>query len=116
MGQWGGGFQAEVKVTAGRSAIKRWTVTRTFADGRSVTDAWNATVSGSGASVTARDMSYNGSLGAGAGTTFGLLGSRNGGNSVPSLSCTASRPDEQCGPGAACARPAAVWWGMGPTT
>ncbi|WP_311922945.1 cellulose binding domain-containing protein [Microbispora sp. H10836] len=90
VGQWGGGFQAEVKVTAGGSAIRGWTVTWTFASGQTVTNAWNATVNSSGASVTARNMSYNGSLGAGAGTTFGFLGSWNGGNSVPTLSCTAS--------------------------
>ncbi|WP_179155409.1 cellulose binding domain-containing protein, partial [Microbispora sp. GKU 823] len=90
VGQWGGGFQGEVAVTAGGSAIKGWTVTWTYADGQTVTNAWNATVTGSGAGVTARNMSYNGSLGAGASTTFGFLGSWNGTNSVPTLSCTAS--------------------------
>ncbi|MGI5154375.1 cellulase family glycosylhydrolase [Microbispora sp. CA-102843] len=90
VGQWPGGFQGEVKVTAGSSAIKGWTVTWTFANGQTVTNAWNATVTSSGSSVTARNESYNGSLGAGAATTFGFLGSWNGGNSVPTLSCTAS--------------------------
>ncbi|MFF4618951.1 cellulase family glycosylhydrolase [Nonomuraea jabiensis] len=88
-GQWGGGFQAEVRVTAGSSAISGWTVTWAFADGQTVTNAWNATVTSSGSNVTARNMSYNGSLGAGAGTTFGFLGSWNGSNSVPTLSCAA---------------------------
>ncbi|MER6009031.1 cellulase family glycosylhydrolase [Nonomuraea angiospora] len=89
VGQWAGGFQAEVRVTAGSSAIKGWTVTWTYANGQVVTNAWNATVSGSGSSVTARNMSYNGNLAAGAGTTFGFLGSWNGSNSVPTPSCTA---------------------------
>ncbi len=88
--QWGGGFQGEVKVTAGSSAISGWTVTWTFGDGQQVTQAWNAQVSSSGSTVTARNMSYNGSLGAGAATTFGFLGSWNGTNSVPTLTCTAS--------------------------
>jgi mannan endo-1,4-beta-mannosidase len=35
-------------------------------------------------------VSYNGSLAAGASTTFGFLGSWNGTNSVPALTCTAS--------------------------
>jgi mannan endo-1,4-beta-mannosidase len=35
-------------------------------------------------------VSYNGGLGAGASTTFGFLGSWNGTNNVPALSCTAS--------------------------
>ncbi|MGW0202572.1 cellulase family glycosylhydrolase [Nonomuraea sp. NPDC003201] len=88
-GQWGGGFQAEVRVTAGSSAISGWTVTWSFANGQTVTNAWNATVSSSGSNVTARNMSYNGSLGAGASTTFGFLGSWNGSNSVPTPSCAA---------------------------
>jgi hypothetical protein len=37
-----------------------------------------------------RNVSYNGGLGAGASTTFGFLGSWNGTNNVPALSCTAS--------------------------
>jgi len=40
--------------------------------------------------VTARNVSYNGSIGAGASTQFGFLGTWNGTNSVPSLTCTAS--------------------------
>jgi mannan endo-1,4-beta-mannosidase len=90
LNQWTGGFQGEVKVTAGSSAISAWTATWTFANGQTITQAWSATVTSSGSSVTARNMSYNGSLGAGASTTFGFLGSWNGTNSVPTVSCTAS--------------------------
>ena len=89
-GQWQGGFQSEVRVTAGASAISGWTVTWTFASGQAVSQAWNATVTASGSSVTARNVSYNGSLAAGAATTFGFLGSWNGTNSVPALSCAAT--------------------------
>ncbi|GLH99651.1 hypothetical protein Pa4123_49270 [Phytohabitans aurantiacus] len=89
-GQWQGGFQAEVRVTAGSSAIGGWTVTWTFANGQQVTQSWSATVTSSGSTVTARNVTYNGSLGAGGSTTFGFLASWNGTNSVPSLSCTAS--------------------------
>ncbi|WP_328710790.1 cellulase family glycosylhydrolase [Microbispora hainanensis] len=88
--QWGGGFQGEVTVRAGSSAISGWTVTWTYADGQAITQVWNATVSSSGSSVTARNVSYNGALGAGASTSFGFLGSWNGTNSVPAVSCTAS--------------------------
>ncbi|GAA2472659.1 cellulase family glycosylhydrolase [Winogradskya humida] len=86
-GQWQGGFQGEVKVTAGSTAIKTWTVTMTYANGQSVSQAWNATVSSSGSAVTARNVSYNGALAAGASTTFGFLGSWSGTNSVPALTC-----------------------------
>jgi mannan endo-1,4-beta-mannosidase len=89
-GQWQGGFQGDVRVTAGGSAISGWTVTWTFANGQTVTQIWSATSTSNGATVTARNMSYNGSLAAGASTTFGFLGSSNGTNSVPTVSCAAN--------------------------
>ncbi|GLH96479.1 cellulose binding domain-containing protein [Phytohabitans aurantiacus] len=87
--QWQGGFQGEVRVTAGSSAIGGWTVTWTFGNGQRVTQAWNATVSSSGSTVTARNVGYNGSLAAGASATFGFIGSWTGTNTAPSVSCIA---------------------------
>ena len=89
VGQWGGGFQGDVKVTAG-GAINGWTVTWTFGNGQSIQSAWNATVTSSGSSVTARNVSYNGKLSAGQSTNFGFTGSFSGSNGAPSVSCTAS--------------------------
>ncbi|MEO3743953.1 cellulase family glycosylhydrolase [Plantactinospora sp. B5E13] len=89
-GQWQGGFQADVRVTAGSAAISGWTVSWTFANGQRVNQSWNATVTSSGSSVSARNVSYNGSLGAGASTAFGFIGSWTGSNSAPTVSCTAS--------------------------
>ncbi|MEU7589953.1 CotH kinase family protein [Micromonospora sp. NPDC049230] len=89
--QWTGGFQGEVRVTAGTSAISGWTVTWTFANGQTVTQAWNATVTSQGSAVTARNVSYNGALGAGASTTFGFLGSSAGTPGTPALTCGAAR-------------------------
>ncbi|HEX8868371.1 MAG TPA: cellulase family glycosylhydrolase [Lentzea sp.] len=88
-GQWPGGFQGDVKVTAGGTAVSGWTVTWTFVGGQSVTQAWNATVSGSGSSVTAVNVAHNGTLAAGASATFGFLGSWSGTNPVPAVTCTA---------------------------
>jgi mannan endo-1,4-beta-mannosidase len=88
-GQWPGGFQGEVKVTAGSAAIKNWAVTWTYANGQTVTNAWGATVTSSGTTVTARNASWNGALGTGASATFGFLGAWTGTNSVPTLTCTA---------------------------
>jgi mannan endo-1,4-beta-mannosidase len=90
VGQWPGGFQGEVRVTAGSSAISGWTVTWTFANGQTVSQAWNASMTSSGSTVTARNVGYNGSLGAGASATFGFLGSWNGTNGRPSPTCAAS--------------------------
>jgi lysophospholipase L1-like esterase len=90
VGQWTGGFQASVTVTAGGSPTASWTVTWQYANGQTLTQSWNATVSTSGSSITARNVSYNGTLGAGGSTQFGFLGTSNGTNPVPALTCTAS--------------------------
>jgi mannan endo-1,4-beta-mannosidase len=90
VGQWPGGFQGDVRVTAGSAAITSWTVTWTFGNGQTIMQFWNATVTSSGATVTARNVSYNGGLGAGASTNFGFLGSWNGTNAAPAVSCTAT--------------------------
>jgi mannan endo-1,4-beta-mannosidase len=79
-----------VRVTAGAAAIRGWTVSWTFANGQQVSQVWNATVTSSGAAVTARNVSYNGGLGAGASTNFGFIGAWNGTNSVPTPTCTAT--------------------------
>ncbi|MGW5670912.1 cellulase family glycosylhydrolase [Micromonospora sp. NPDC003776] len=87
---WQGGFQGEVKVTAGAAAINGWSTRWTFANGQTITQSWNATISSSGSTYTARNVDYNGRLGAGASTTFGFIASWNGSNAVPAVSCTAS--------------------------
>jgi mannan endo-1,4-beta-mannosidase len=89
-GQWQDGFQGDVRVTAGGSAIRGWTVSWTFANGQRVSQAWNATVTSNGATATARNMDYNGSLAAGASATFGFLASRNGTNTVPTVACASN--------------------------
>lgn len=88
--QWTGGFQGEVKVTAGSSAIRGWTVTWPLASGQTISQAWNATVTSQGSTVTARNVDYNGTLAAGASTTFGFLGSSAGTPDRPTVTCTAS--------------------------
>ena len=88
--QWTGGFQGDIRVTAGTAPISGWTVTWTFANGQTVSQAWNATVTASGSAVTARNLSWNGALAAGANASFGFIGSWNGSNSAPTLTCTAT--------------------------
>jgi hypothetical protein len=85
--QWSGGFQGEVKVTAGTVPINGWIVTLTFANGQRISQMWNAVQSTNGATVTAHSETYNGPLSAGASTTFGFLGSWTGTNSPPALTC-----------------------------
>ena len=86
--QWQGGFQVTVTITNGAAARSAWTVGWTFPNGQTVTQLWNGTVTQSGSAVTVQNASYNGSLGAGASTTFGFTGNWNGTNAVPaSVTC-----------------------------
>ncbi|EEP74239.1 secreted beta-mannosidase [Micromonospora sp. ATCC 39149] len=89
VGQWQGGFQGEVRVTAGSAAINGWTAKWTYPGGQ-ISQVWNATVTSSGSSVTATNVSYNGRLGTGASTSFGFIGSSTGTPTVPAVTCTAS--------------------------
>ncbi|GIM89245.1 cellulose binding domain-containing protein [Paractinoplanes toevensis] len=86
--QWSGGFQANVTVKAGSTAITGWTATWTFTGGETIGQMWSATYTTSGTAVTAKNVSWNGALGAGASTTFGYTGS--GTPSAVSVACTAS--------------------------
>ncbi|MUL41190.1 cellulase family glycosylhydrolase [Streptomonospora sp. PA3] len=87
--EWGSGFVAQVTVTA-QEGVDGWEVTWTYADGQSVSSAWNAEVSSSGSQVTATNVAYNGTLSAGQSTSFGLQGTYSGTNPVPELTCSAS--------------------------
>ena len=81
--QWSGGFTAAVTITNLGDAVTSWVLTWTFPAGQTVTQAWSATVTQSGAAVTARNASYNGSLGTGATTELGFNGSYGGSNPAP---------------------------------
>jgi cellulase/cellobiase CelA1 len=83
---WSGGYQVEVTVTAGSSAINGWTVRWTLGSGQTISQLWNGTLSTSDSTVTVRNASYNGSLAAGASTTFGFVGT--GTPSTPALTVT----------------------------
>ena len=87
-GQWQGGFQGEVTVTAGAAAVTGWRVGWTFADGQTITQLWGGRQTATGSSTAVVNETWNGALGAGASTTFGFLGTWTGANSVPSATCT----------------------------
>jgi endoglucanase len=84
---WQGGFQAQVTVTAGDSAISGWTVAWTLPGGQSITQSWNATLTTSGSAVTARNTTWNGSLAAHASAQFGFIANGSS-SSVPTLTCS----------------------------
>ncbi|MEU4745567.1 cellulose binding domain-containing protein, partial [Actinosynnema sp. NPDC023658] len=72
---WSGGYQGEVTVTAGGSGTNGWTVGWTLGSGEAITQVWNGTLTTGGSTASVRNASYNGSLAAGASTTFGFIGS-----------------------------------------
>ncbi|WP_238008502.1 cellulose binding domain-containing protein [Dactylosporangium sp. AC04546] len=83
---WSGGFQAEVTVQAGSSAIGGWTVRWMLAGGQTVSQVWNGRLVTSGTAATVTNESYNGALAAAASTTFGFLAT--GTASTPALTCS----------------------------
>ncbi|GLY22271.1 cellulase family glycosylhydrolase [Micromonospora sp. NBRC 101691] len=82
-GQWQGGFSANVTVKNLGDAVNGWRLTWAFPSGQQVTQAWNATVTASGANVTATDVGYNAALPTNGSTSFGFNGSWSGTNTAP---------------------------------
>jgi len=81
---WGTGFTAEVTVTnTGTTPVNGWTLRWTWPGNQRVTNAWNATVTQDGTSVSARNVGWNATIPAGRGTTFGLQGTYSGTNAPP---------------------------------
>ncbi|MFC0527335.1 carbohydrate-binding protein, partial [Phytohabitans kaempferiae] len=85
---WGGGFQGEVTVTAGASAISGWTVRWGLGGGQSISQLWNGTLTTSGSTVSVTNASHNGALPASGSTTFGFIGGGTASN--PSPTCTSA--------------------------
>lgn len=66
-------FGAAISIgNTGTTAINGWTLTWTFANGQTISSFWNGTETQSGANVTVRSLSYNGTIAAG--TTYAGLG------------------------------------------
>ncbi|MEJ3745858.1 cellulose binding domain-containing protein [Actinomycetes bacterium KLBMP 9797] len=83
---WSGGYQGEVTVQAGPSAINGWTVRWTLGNGQTIGQLWEGTLTTSGSAVTVRNAAWNGSLAANASATFGFIG--NGSPTATPMTCT----------------------------
>ncbi|MFD5324954.1 glycoside hydrolase family 9 protein [Streptomyces sp. NPDC127092] len=82
---WGNGFTATVTVkNTGAAPISGWTLGWAFAGDQRIGSAWNATVSQSGTTVSARDAGWNGTLAPGAQASFGFQATYSGTNASPS--------------------------------
>lgn len=71
---WPNGFQLEVTVTnTGTSPLSGWSTALAFAGSQRINNAWNALLKQSGREVVADNQSYNGTLAAGASTSWGAI-------------------------------------------
>jgi hypothetical protein len=85
---WTGGMQGEVTITAGSAKIYGWTAKWDLPTGQTMSAVWNGNQTIDGATVTVTSASWNGTLAAGASTTFGYTA--NGTAALPTIACTAS--------------------------
>lgn len=84
--QWPGGFQAGLTITnTGTTAINGWTLQFSFPDGQTITQLWNGNYTQTGSVVSISNLSYNGSIAAGAtlSSAPGFNGTWNSANGVP---------------------------------
>jgi endoglucanase len=94
--QWPGGFTANVAVKNLGEAVTSWKVGWTFAAGQRVTQAWNASVTSAGTTVTAASTKRNGKLATNGSASFGFNGSWTSSNPSPAaftlngVACTGS--------------------------
>ncbi|WP_181541177.1 cellulose binding domain-containing protein, partial [Micromonospora saelicesensis] len=71
---WGNGYQGQVTVTNDTSApITSWRVEFDLPSSSTVSQSWNAQQTTSGSHYTFANVSWNGTLAAGASTSFGFL-------------------------------------------
>ncbi|HZM77673.1 MAG TPA: fibronectin type III domain-containing protein [Candidatus Limnocylindrales bacterium] len=92
---WNNGYvmQPNGVTNTGTSTINGWTVTFTLPAGHSITGFWNASVTVSGQTVTARGISgQNATLGGGQSTTWGLQATRPDGNTQVPQGPTCTSP------------------------
>jgi hypothetical protein len=87
---WSGGFQLGFTVANnGTSPTTGWNVGWSWPGAQAITQIWNASATGSGAAVSAANLSYNGAISPGSSATFGLLGSGSAPSALSGLQCSA---------------------------
>jgi acetylxylan esterase len=80
---WNTGLTATITITNSGPPLTGWTLGFTLPAGQTITSGWNATWTGAGGAVTARNVSYNGTLATGASTSIGLQATHTGDSSRP---------------------------------
>ena len=97
--QWSTGFTGTVNVTnLGDPISGGWTVTWDFPGNQKITQGWSATISQSGAHVTAANPSWSTTIATNGSATFGFNADYSGTNAAPAsfslngVACTGSAP------------------------
>lgn len=81
---WGSGASVNIAIkNKGTTPLNGWTVAWTFPGNQKITNMWNASFTQSGASVTVKDMGYNGTVAPGGTANFGFGLSYTGTNTKP---------------------------------
>ncbi|OON30274.1 SGNH hydrolase, partial [Micromonospora sp. Rc5] len=82
---WSTGLTASVTITnTSAAAVNGWTLAFTLPTGQSITSGWNATYSPTSGAVTARNVSYNGSLAPNGSVDIGFQANHTGNAGKPS--------------------------------
>ncbi len=81
---WNNGLTEQIAITnTGSSALNGWSLTFTLPSGQTITNGWNATYSPASGQVTAKNVSYNGSLAPGGSTEIGFQATHTGNAGKP---------------------------------
>jgi alpha-galactosidase len=82
--EWASGFTANLTITnTGTTTVDGWRLTFTFPGDQKVTSAWNATVTQSGATATATNLSYNATIAPGGNVQLGFQGTWSTNDTTP---------------------------------
>jgi endoglucanase len=85
-GTWPGGFVTQVTVTnTGVSPVNGWTVDWSFTGNQALRNSWSVDATEQGATVSARNLSWNSRIDPGRSVTFGFVGSTSLANPAPEL-------------------------------
>jgi acetylxylan esterase len=81
---WNTGLTSDIAITnTSSTAINGWTLTFALPSGQVITNGWNATYSPTSGAVTARNVSYNGSIPPGGSTSIGFQATHTGNTAKP---------------------------------
>jgi cellulase/cellobiase CelA1 len=83
-GGWSSGLTAGITIAnTGGSAINGWSLAFTLPAGQTITSGWNAAYSPTSGQVTAKNVTYNGTINPGQSTGIGFQATHSGNTAAP---------------------------------